>query len=281
MSDSDRPKGASAAPSGAGRETSSEQQGTYVYCLLRCQAPPAPEGAPGGLPGARSPRLLEVDDDLWLVVADVDLGLYGEDAIEESLEDLDWLAPRAMGHERMIEHWAEQGDVVPMKLFTIFAGDERAREHILEDRDRIDRVLERVGGCREWGVRVRLDRQASEQAVEARVGEAAKRDSSPGKAFLLAKKQRVEASRKAVTRAVAATETAFESIAEVADDAVRKSIPRGTPVLLDAVFLVPEAVTERLEETVDRCARELSEHHCELNLTGPWPGYHFLDEEAS
>lgn len=140
---------------------------TYLYCLVRDRERPAPddlEAAPPGVPGAAPPRLLPVAEDLWLVAAEVPLPDYGEAEIAAHLEDLAWVSDRALAHEAMVEHFAEppgarwsERAVVPMKLFTLFASDERAVEHVAAELPRVQTVLDRVAGREEWGVRVRLD----------------------------------------------------------------------------------------------------------------------------
>jgi hypothetical protein len=109
------------------------------------------------LPGAGPPRALAVSPSLWLVVADAPLNRYGEASIERGLRDLDWVGDCAAGHERVVEQVAEASTVVPMKLFTLFASDERAIAHARVLAARIARIAERIDGCREWGVRVHVD----------------------------------------------------------------------------------------------------------------------------
>src|SRR5215218_9240002 len=170
----------------------SRSSATYLYCVVSCPGLLSASGAPPGLPGLSAPRALPVGDGLWLVAADAPLPEYGADSIQENLQDLDWISERAMAHEGMIEHFGRTGTVVPMKLFTLFAGEERALEHIRSDRGRLDRIVSRITGCEEWGVLVRFD--------ESRAKDAAANDTRPGSApsgtaFLQRKKLEKDAAR--------------------------------------------------------------------------------------
>src|SRR6476661_2910186 len=127
---------------------------TYVYCLVAANRRPSLARTPRGLPGAGPVRLLEIERGLWLAVADVPLSRYGAEPINAHLGDLAWVSRAAVAHERIVESFSGALAVLPMKLFTIFASDQRAAAHVRDDRRRIARILRRVSGRTEVGVRV-------------------------------------------------------------------------------------------------------------------------------
>src|SRR5881628_539581 len=156
---------------------------TYVYCLLSARGSPLRARGPRGLAGTGAVRALDVDDGLRLIVADAPLSRYGSEPIEQHLRDLGWVSSCAVAHERVIEHFARHGTVIPMKLFTLFAGDERAVDHVRRSLKRVRRVLTRVSDREEWGVRLRLDEQ---RALRQRTATAARAPAAAGgTAFLL------------------------------------------------------------------------------------------------
>lgn len=262
---------------------------TYVYCLVRSAEAPALEGAPPGLPGLSAVRLLEVGksggdgkdhgEGLWLAVADAPLPDYAAETIEARLQDLSWVSDRAMAHEAVIEFFLGRGTVLPMKLFTLFSSEEKARQDLAADLVRLHRVLDRVEGCSEWGVRVHLDeaRAREAQARELRPGEG---DAS-GTGFLLRKKREQEAARGLSARLRSEMDEVFGELARAASGSVRRApVPgeAGARLLLDGAFLVHSGRTAELEAAVQRCAERLAGLGCEVTLTGPWPAYHFLQE---
>lgn len=254
---------------------------TYLYCLLESPAPPALEAAPPGLPDAAAPRLLDVGGGLWLVAATVPLATYGPGEIEARLEDLSWVSERALAHEAVVEHLAEAGALLPMKLFTLFSGDERAVEDVRGRAAEVRRALDRVAGRREWGVRVRFDPQrARSLADEPGDGGATGRPVS-GRAFLERKRRLRDAGRTPSPAAEAAVERAFAALASRAAGSRRHAPVAGGAVLLDAAFLVAVEGEEAFREAVETAARELDGAGCELVLTGPWPPYNFAGGEAT
>ncbi len=258
-------------------------EATYLYCLVRAPEKPSLAGAPAGLPGLSPPRALDAGDGLWLISAGAPLSQYGGEEIQRRLSDLSWVSDRALAHEAVIEHFAAAGAAVPMKLFTLFSSDERAVDFIQADRERLGRVLDRVDGQVELGVRVRLDdaRARDVLAAEAQAGAGGK---SAGTAFLLRKKLEQDASRELAGRLREEMDTVFAELAAGASEAVRRE-PAASPesggrLLLDAAFLVPRERGADFEAIVERCARRLAPRACDVTLTGPWPPYNFLAEAA-
>ena len=253
---------------------------TYLYCLVRTPGALATDGAPLGLPGLSAPRALAVGDGLWLVAADAPLPEYEAASIQANLQDLDWVSGRAMAHEAMVEHFGKSGTVVPMKLFTLFAGDDRALEHIRTERARLDRILDRIAGCQEWGVLVRFDEAKAKEvaAEEARQGAGAR---SAGTAFLLRKKIEQEASRTLLARLRGEMDEVFSDLESQAAESRRREPVSSSPLLLDGAFLVRSEQIADFEKTVDCWAKRLSEQACEVTLTGPWPPYNFIGGEVS
>src|SRR5213080_348168 len=145
---------------------------TYVYCLLRAQQAPSRARGPRGLAGTGPVHVVDG---------------YGSEPIEQHLRDLGWVSSCAVAHERVIEHFARHGTVIPMKLFTLFAGDERAVDHVRRSLKRVRRVLTRVSDREEWGVRLRLDEQ---RALRQRTATAAKAPAAAGGTAFLLRKQR-------------------------------------------------------------------------------------------
>jgi hypothetical protein len=252
---------------------------TYLYCLLESDGRPSLAGAPRGLPGTRGLRLLAVGDRLWLVVGDASLALYGSEPIERGLRDLEWVALRGAAHARVIEYFARRMTTLPMKLFTLFNSDERAVAHARGDAARIRRVLTRVAGHEEWGVRVRLDAALVRKRTARRP--APSRDGrSAGTQFLLAKKQARDVAREVVREGRAAVEEAFEELANLADATRRlpASDLQGTRLVLDAALLVPAGRLVTFKRRARRAAAELAARGYRLSLTGPWPAYNFVGD---
>jgi hypothetical protein len=168
-----------------------------------------------------------------------------------------------------------------MKLFTLFLSDERAIAHVSAQRKRIDRLIERLEGREEWGLRVVLDeaRALQRAATEAR-NEA---PGATGTAFLLRKKKQQDAARDAIVRGQERSITIFDELSTLADDARRRPPPPGPAgqrILLDAAFLVRRGKLRVFQARARKAAASLAKEGYDLTLTGPWPPYNFVAESA-
>lgn len=250
---------------------------TYLYCLLRNAAPdpPATADVPAGLPDASAPRLLAVHQGLWLVSCRVPVSVYGAAALTRHLEDLEWVAARALAHAAVVEHFIDADALVPMKLFTLFANDERALAHVRDDRPQLEPILDRVAGREEWGVRVSYDASAAAR-------EQGPADPAPasGRDFLLRKKRVRDESRRPPAGSREAADAAHHELAAHAADSRRRDSAIGPRVLLDSAYLVDRVEREGFEQAVEAAAKRLRDAQCELTLTGPWPPYNFSGERA-
>jgi hypothetical protein len=252
---------------------------TYVYCVVKSAKAPSLARAKG-IAGAEKPRLLDARDGYRIVVASAPLAKYSAEKINARLEDIDWVAERGAEHEALVEHVVESagtsGTVVPMKMFTLFSSDERALEHVAKMKKTLDRVVDRISGCDEWGLRILFD-----EAEATRLAAEETRASRPtsGRSFLERKKKLDDARRSLNASAAAEVEGLYDSLGKIAKRSVRRSAPNrelAGRVLLDAVFLLPKKEVKRFQKTVGATAEGLAKRGFHVALTGPWPAYSFI-----
>jgi hypothetical protein len=245
----------------------------YIYCLVERARPPATARAPRGLAGAAAPALLQIRPSLWAVVADVPLSEYGSGRLETRLTDIAWVADVAVAHESVVEHFASAtgATVVPMKLFTMFSSADRAIADLKTRSREVRRVLDRIRGCQEWGVRV------TSEPITSRAPRPAPR-AATGTAFLAAKKRARDDARQHARESLAAAESAYLALAGLSKAARRREAPEAStrPPLVDAAFLVAAADRARFRAAATRQARRCRASGAAMVLTGPWPAYNFV-----
>jgi hypothetical protein len=249
---------------------------TYVYCLVESPVAPRVSDLPAGLAGLGPPRALDAGRPLWLIVADAPLARYGPAPVERGLRDLSWVSARALAHEAVVERCARAGTVIPMKLLTLFTGDDRAVAHVRRRRRSIARVLARVAGRAEWGLRVRFDPARARRAPPGprpRTGAGGQ----PGTRFLQLRSRQQDAERRLAARARVEALRVYRRLRALADEGRRRALPDGAApsLLLDAVLLVGTRTTRRLRREAARLGAEGASAGLEIVLTGPWPAYHF------
>jgi len=253
------------------------ERATYLYCVVKGSAKPL--GRMKGLAGAGAPRTLDVGDGYHVLVSDVPLALYSAEAIEAKLHDLEWVSAAASAHEAVVESAGAGGTVVPMKLFTIFSSDERAADHVRKMKKSLAKVVAKIAGCEEWGLRILFDEAGAAKAKERRDAARPKAPVS-GTSFLLRKKETDQMRRRLTSAAKEEVDDLFVRLEQTAKNAVRRPPPSrelAGQVLLDAVFLVPETRTAKFKTTVATHAKELADEGYHVTLTGPWPAYSFIE----
>lgn len=301
---------------------------TYVYCLVRAAGRPSVRRLPAPVPGGRPVRLLEVPATglglrasgfwpksgvrsrkpvvrHWLVVCSVPARQYGEAALERGLQHLEWVGARALAHEAVVEHFLSAPGVLPMQLFTLFTSDDRAIEHIARDRRRIARILDRIEGRVEWGLRVtwpggqgpsttrleglsrpvrgsdpRTARHRPSTRAQGAPSNVEGRGLTPGANYLARKRDLLDAGRTQMQRALADAGRVFRAIGRTAAAARRRTeveqAAPGSRVVLDAAFLVPVGRRRAFQTAVRRHTRPLTRAGMAVLLTGPWPAYNFI-----
>jgi hypothetical protein len=255
------------------------------------------------MPGGGDVRILEIAGSAgarrsrardWLVVSTVPERAYGEAALERGLLNLDWVAPRALAHEAVVEHFLSAPAVLPMQLFTMFTGDDRALEHVAADRRRIAGILERIDRQVEWGLRLTWDPTSGDPAGKAKAGKvsagkgtgaarafaARERPTASGADYLVRKRDQLDLARTRLKKARTLANRVYKAVSREATAARRRTATEqaapGSRLLLDAAFLVPARRATAFRAAVRRHARGLEAAGLGVSLTGPWPAYNFI-----
>jgi hypothetical protein len=232
------------------------------------------------MPGGSGPRAIEVGHGLWAIVQSVPESQYGEAALARGLQNLDWVGPRAIAHERVIESFLTSPALLPMQLFTLFTSDARVVEHVRSDRARIARILKRIENKVEWGLRLTYaDRKGPRRTT--------RKTSSPdlsgpraGAEFLARKRDILAVNRTRLADVRKRAERVYKAVSRKAAASRRRtSLERAAPgsrLLLDAAFLVSAAKSGTFKSAIRQHARDLRAAGVEVSLTGPWPAYNFI-----
>lgn len=258
----------------------------YVYCIA--ESVPAKAIFAASLPPA-----IEETADLELITADdfaavtsrVPLAMYGEDSLNENLNDASWTAMRAMRHERVVEHFAKKSTVVPLRFGTIYLERDGIEHMLVDSRSELREILTRVRGCEEWGVNVFSDRQKLLDAIielSPRLRELSQqaRNASPGQAYLLQKKVaglRNDEARVEVDRLINEIEAKL-SVMTKAGKRLRMLKVEATEngdLKAKFAFLVEKAAFDKFRDEAEKLASEINKAGFRLELTGPWPVYNF------
>jgi hypothetical protein len=253
------------------RPAETSPNATYVYCLVRSAKAPSIRGVPASVPGAGKPRLLAIDRDVWAVVADAPLERFAVDALQQEMQDVESISRHAVAHASVIEFFFRRSPVIPLKLFTLFSSDERARSDVRSQLASLKRMFAALRGLEEWGVRI----------IAGEVEAEAARTLDSGRDYLQLKKRlhdQTAAPPRATTHAV---DGALRSLGRLAAKTRKEMFPaagRGRPYIRGASFLVREKRRTAWKKEAARIAAALAAQGHSLEMSGPWPPYHFVSK---
>ncbi len=126
----------------------------YVYAVCR----PFGAALQSQLTGVAGdpPRLLP-HGGLVAVVSHVPEADFSEEALRAHLEDLDWLAGTARAHQQVIDALTVVTTPLPLRLATVFRDDSGVRTMMEEREESFRRILDRLEGRVEWGVKIYVE----------------------------------------------------------------------------------------------------------------------------
>jgi hypothetical protein len=163
-------------------------------------------------------------------------------------------------------------------MCTIYSGVDAIRGMIEHDAPDLERTLERVRGMAEWGVKATLLTPAA--AGGARGG--ASEPASSGTEYL-ARRRRArderEQGREAAERTLAQLHArlAAASAATVLNRAQSRELTGSdAEMVLNGSYLVPRDAGDAFGALFDELAAAVAADGLALELTGPWPPYHFV-----
>src|SRR5260370_27688106 len=217
----------------------------YVYGIVEAQT--AATDAPDGLDGAKV--VVRREGDVAALVSDLDGEEYEASTIETRSGDVDWVAERAVAHDRVLTWASDRGAVIPLPMFTSLFRSTESIDNMLRSRGpKLRSALEQVGRGREYALRVyRVDAElkAALPSLQPPVASlaAAAQAAPPGQRYLLERKldERIKDDLRATSQRIAAE--ILDQLAAVAGDSVLSPIPRVTaqapgPLVPNPRFLV-------------------------------------------
>ncbi|MGW0176317.1 GvpL/GvpF family gas vesicle protein [Rhodococcus sp. NPDC003322] len=220
---------------------------------------------------------------LVAVVGSVDLDEFGEAALQRNLDDLDWLARTARAHDAVVAALLHCGPTVPLRLATLYHGDEPITDLLAERSDEFAAVLRMVTDRSEWGVKAYGDRKA--MAASATDEEREQRAAGTGTAYLLRRRAELAAQADVEKRAAAHASDIHDRLCRVAVHGRRQRITdpvltgRHAWMIHNGTYLVDTARTDEFAALV----AELDAEHpgVTVELTGPWPPYSFTGNDRA
>ena len=255
--------------------------GIYLFCLT--PAIPHPEIAGKGIDGEH-PLFVEVIGVVAAILAEVNIEDFTGPEAQEKMEDLAWVAPRALRHEEVVLTVMEQGPVLPVRFGTVFSSRAAAAEPLRQRQDVLMKFFQDTIDKKEWTLKGYVDQpQARARMMAARL--TAEKEQlaglSPGKRYFL--EQKIKG---AVDKDVAIW--LKEMGRDILSVAKKMSVGfsecrlqsqdvtgRDEEMFFHGALLVPDASMEEMQRLLSDWNAAHQDAGLLLELSGPWPPYHF------
>ncbi len=243
----------------------------YVYAIARAGHP--------------APKELDVlcleADGLCAFYAEVDAVDFSQAVIDARSKDVEWLGAIGYRHQTVMSALMRDGTVIPLRAFTLFSNETSLRNHVLNEREKFMRILDRLEGKQEWTLRIEFQPEQWNEALIRRVDSLRQLTSeieqaASGKAYLLRKKledEKKRVSRDAEQQVVGEVEQAV--LQKLACDTVAESRLQRGGAFPQINVLINRDEEARLQELRDDLTRRYDPEGVTLALTGPWPPYSF------
>lgn len=192
-------------------------------------------------------------------------------ALEQNMENLDWLAEATLRHQKAVAAIAERSTktLLPTRFGVVFSSVSALQQDLAQRQKPILAAAKRVEGCEEWGVKVfQLATRAAHPTFES---------ARSGADYLKKKASALNAQtagEDAETRAFA------KRLSTIARDVARSGkVSSGQRGLQwQATFLVPRSKRKAWENGLRTFAERWGDERS-IECTGPWPPYSFVASE--
>lgn len=261
--------------------TTDQNAALYVYAFVR---PGDAEeiSAPGidGTADVTTRALGEID----AVVSPLELEEFQGPEAEDHLTDLDWVAPRAMRHEDVIEEVMETSPVLPLTFGVIFSSEQALSEAVDARQGRIAEFLDYIADKEEWAVKVYANPREvrgyleRSQKFRERVDQL---PASPGARYFEEKRLERELEHLAERERRDMAERIREELAPGAIEvkslrlSTREMTGRQDDMVMNTALLARADQVDRFLEQVRRLADEYRPRGLTIEASGPWPPYNF------
>jgi hypothetical protein len=227
------------------------------------------------------------DNGVAALVSRVSLERFSPDKLEgKTPEDIQWLGGVASRHNAIIVEASNSSPVLPLRLGTLFRSLDSLRAALSRCRRPVAEFFSQVGDRREWGVKIYFDEHRAKPTA-ASVGPTPPHTGAPsGTAYLTQRKHAIEARREQRADIYKVVQTLERRLAGEAEQSLRvRNLPsdltgRSEEMVFNGAFLLSPDAQPHWRDALENVHREIEGRGLLLEVSGPWPPYHFCPNLA-
>jgi hypothetical protein len=208
------------------------------------------------------------------------LGPEGEDRTQ----DMDWVAPRALRHERVVEEVMRTSPILPLTFGVVFSSRQALFDAVEGHGQKIAEFLEYTADKQEWAVKGFADPRKVRESLERSMRFQERLEGlpqSPGARYFQEKRLELELERRIAPESRDMAEQILQDLAPSAVAvqplrlSARELTGRGDDMVLNVAFLERVDQLDAFVEQVQRLADVYQPRGVTIEVTGPWPPYSF------
>jgi len=253
----------------------------YVFCFARSGL--VPDLNMTGLDGEG--RIFKLDcQSVSAILCEVPLDQFSGPAAETTLQDPEWVGPRAIRHGGVIQEVMNYSPVLPVRFGTLFSSEESLDGFLRSKLNDIARFLAHVTDKDEWAVRGLCSKsQVKDRLFAERVSAEAENlaSLSTGLRYFKEIKIRSEVEQELGKTLRSVLKAIGDDLAACAEEWHRREILLPSKGIGDMetvanwAFLVSRGDVESFKSHVLRADADHQDMGVRLELSGPWPPYSF------
>ena len=195
-----------------------------------------------------------------------DLAVVVSEHLPEDAARMDQTA--AKDHARVIADCFKHSTVLPFRFGTTFADDDALRRAVRSNHRHFTANVERLRGKAEMHLKVLVDDTCPGNSTL---------DRTVGQHYLASLREQASRQRERQSKARALSVQMHRMFLPIAEEISCKRMESGK-MLLDIAHLIDNKTVERYQNKYSSATLELKE--CRMQLSGPWPPYHFVHRNA-
>ncbi|WP_085505836.1 GvpL/GvpF family gas vesicle protein [Thalassobacillus devorans] len=225
-------------------------------------------------------------DGIQAIVCDLEESDYNESALEEKTSDVEWVHEKAFHHHEAVMRLHESYTVIPMKFATIYTSKTNLEETLTNHYQEMDGLLSWLKGKEEWNLKIYCDNDSLRKRTAAHnlTIEEKKKElehMSPGRQYLEKRKldrlidQELEKDKEQQSSSIHDQLVTYSVKTDIKKNWNKDVTGRTDEMCWNSVYLLENQEAEEFLGKVKQLQKEWKEAGFTLELTGPWPAYHF------
>jgi hypothetical protein len=253
----------------------------YLFCLTRGKLVPYLEGT--GITGSEMIVMKDFSD-VTAVVCEVPEDEFSGSSAEIRLQDIGWIAPKAVRHEQVIEEVMRYSPVLPARFGSLFSSVESLASLVKSNMEAINTFLDDVADKEEWSVKGSLSKNTALENIFLDKLKGISEDLtalSPGVRYFKERQLRSEAEKELAGVVKQTFNSVANQLASLSDGAKQRKIislsgeEEEKQTIVHWAFLVDHSFVGKLLGLVERANTQFNNKGLSFDCSGPWPPYSF------